>query len=96
MTAAPVCALLVAGASTIFAAVAVTVKLTLAPVNPVDDTLTVPTPAVVGVKLEVATPPADVTGEEGLKEPVTPLTVNVIGALLLVTMLPKPSWTVTV
>jgi hypothetical protein len=48
-------------------------------------------PAVIGVKLDVALPLADVTGEAGLKEPATPLAEKVTALLAVVTVLPLAS-----
>jgi hypothetical protein len=88
-----------AGVRAILVAVTVpwpTLKVALAPVNPVAATLTEPVPVFVGVKLEVATPAFAVTGEAGLNEPVTAVTEKLIGALLVVTVLPNASSTVAV
>ena len=73
-----------------------TVKVALAVVNPVDDALTVAVPAVVVVKLDVATPLVDVTGEAGLKVPGNPLTEKVMGLVAVLTVLPYASWMVAV
>ena len=73
-----------------------TVKVALAPVRPAEETLTVPVPLVVAVKLERAIPPDAATGDGGLKEPDRPLTEKVTGLVALVTVLPLASWMVAV
>jgi hypothetical protein len=68
-----------------------TVKVALALVSPVEETVIVAVPDVEGVKLEVALPLAGAMGEAGLKDPETPLTEKVIGFVALVTVLPLAS-----
>jgi hypothetical protein len=75
-----------------FAAVpAPTVRAAVALVSPGADTVIAAPPSVVGVKLDVAMPPLEVTGDVGLNEPLTPLTANVIGVGTVVTVLPLAS-----
>ena len=66
-------------------------KVALALLSPAAVIVTVAFPTVVGVKLEVATPPIGVTGDVGLKAPDTPLTEKVIGLLAVLTGLPPAS-----
>ena len=73
-----------------------TVKVALALVNPMADAITVAVPAVVVVKLDVATPLVGVTGEAGLKVPGNPLTEKVMGLVAVLTVLPYASWMVAV
>jgi hypothetical protein len=68
----------------------------LAPVNPVADAITVAVPAVVVVKLDVATPLVGVIGEAGLNVPGNPLTEKVMGLVAVLTVLPYASWMVAV
>ena len=65
-------------------------------VNPLADAVTVPLPAVVGVRLDVALPPIGDIGEGGLNEPDTPLTEMLIGFVAVVTRLPLASRIVAV
>jgi len=81
-----------AGVSTNFAAApALTVSEADAEVRPAALTVMVALPTVVGVKLEVALPPLGVTGDAGLNVPDTPLTVNAMGVLAELTVLPLAS-----
>jgi hypothetical protein len=90
VTPAPACTLPVAGVKAIFVAVpAVTVKVAVALVNPVAEAVTVPLPGVVAVKLDCAAPAVGVTGDSGLQEPDTPLAVNVIRVVAVVTVFPN-------
>ena len=63
-----------------------TVKRALALVRPAAEAVTVALPAVVGVKLVVATPSVGVTGEAGSKVPETPVKEKVTGLVALVTV----------
>ena len=93
----PVCVLAVAGARASFAAEpGPTVKVALALVRPVADAVTVARPAVLVVKLDVATPLVGVTGEAGLNVPGNPLTEKVMGLVAVLTVLPYASWMVAV
>ena len=97
MTARPVCVLAVEGARASFVAGAgPTIKVALALVSPVADAVTVAIPAVVVVKLAVATPLVGVTGETGLNVPGNPLAENVIGLVAVLTVLPYASWMMAV
>ena len=62
-----------------------------AEVRPAALTVMVALPTVVGVKLEVALPPLGVSGDAGLNVPDTPLTVNAMGVLAELTVLPLAS-----
>lgn len=65
-----------------------TVNAALALVRSVPEAVRVALPTVVGVKLEVATPPLGATGETGLNEPETPLTEKFTALVAVVAVFP--------
>ena len=73
-----------------------TINEAVALVRPLAETVIVALPVVLGVSVAVALPPAGATGEDGLKDPDTPATPNVIGLVAAVTGLPLASWIVAV
>ena len=84
--------LAVAGESDSLAAEpAATVKVALAPVKPVAEAVIVPVPELTGVNVVDALPPLAETGDGGLKDPDTPVTVKVIALVAVGTVLPKAS-----
>ena len=64
--------------------------------RPAADAVVVALPAVVGVKLDIATRAVGAMGDAGLKEPAIPLVEKVIGLLAVVTVFPLASWMVAV
>ena len=84
--------LVVAGTKTSFvAAPALTCRLAVALVRPAAVAVIVAAPTAVGVSAEVALPPVGVIGDAGLNVPETPVTVNVIGIVAVLTVLPLAS-----
>ena len=84
--------LAVAGESeSLAAAPAATVKAALAPVKPVAEAVMVPLPELTAVKVVDALPPLAETGDGGLNDPDTPVTVKVIALVALDTVLPAAS-----
>ena len=73
------------------AAPAATVKVALAPVKPVAEAVMVPLPELTGVKVVDALPPLADTGDGGLNDPDTPVTVKVIALVAFGTVLPNAS-----
>lgn len=97
--ATPLCTLAFTGASANFAGgpiTGVTLKVASALVRPAAETLMVPVPAVLGVKLAVAVPPLALTGVAGSNAPAMPVTPKLIALVALVTVLPLASWMVAV
>jgi len=70
---------------------AVTVNDAVALVRPAALAVMVALPVVVAVRLVVAIPATALTGDAGLKEPVTPLTVKVIASVAVPIVLPSAS-----
>ena len=68
-----------------------TAKMPVALVSPAEETLMLPVPAVLGVKLVTTLPFAGVSGEAGLKAPDTPLTEKATALVALVTVAPLAS-----
>jgi len=75
---------------------AATFNVAVALVSPSALTVMIAVPTVVGVKLDAAIPPLAVTGDPGLKDPVTPLTENVTAFVAVVMTLPFASSIVAV
>ena len=92
MMAVPTCVLAALGTKTSLAgAPTVTLRVAVALVNPAALTVILAVPIVIGVRLDVAMPALAVTGDAGLKEPETPLTVNVTASLAVPTVWPSAS-----
>jgi hypothetical protein len=64
--------------------------------NPGEETVIVPVPALAGLKAERATPPEATTGDAGLNEPETLVATKLIGLVAVATGLPLISWMVAV
>jgi hypothetical protein len=69
----------------------VTVRATVALVNPAEDAVTLALPIVLGVKLDDATPPLAATGDAGTKLPDTPTAENEMVLVAPATVLPNAS-----
>jgi hypothetical protein len=96
LTASPACAFALVGVNTMrVGAPGPTCRLALAPTSPGAVAVIVAVPVLVGVKLDCATPLTGVSGEAGLKLPLTPPTDSVIASLAPTMVWPLASCTVT-
>ena len=75
---------------------ATTLREAVALVNPVADAAMVAAPVLTAVNVEEAIPLMADTVAEGLKDPETPVTENVMALVAVDTVLPDASWTVAV
>jgi len=93
----PACVLPLAGVNDSLAGVpGATLREAVALVNPVPEAVMAARPVLTAVNVEEAIPLMADTVAEGLKDPETPVTENVMALVAVDTVLPDASWTVAV